>query len=420
MADILDYQAQHYLRKYIRRLEGDDYKQLKSILYCNQSVAPQIGAVFLLGDDKNHSMFHGHTTCKNPFCCPVCSSMMMEHYRERINAAIQILKPTHFGFMTTFTMPHYGFMGWRETMDILYEAHDYFRRKSFSKRCGHAYQDFNKLYPVEHSVKVCEFTWSKKNGAHPHFHCLWWIPRDKFDNDEILKWESELDSFWLKTLKRVAIRYWKQHNLHINGRESLEHLAHRLFFTSDQVKYAGGTIAFKISAKDGQIIEAVNGDYISGWGADNEMTGNYRKEASHEGHMTPYQMLVESFHDKELRDEYIKFCLAVTQKPVHHRVRFSTGKGLCKRIDAFLKEQKQRETKSLQKKSKWEVVTYFDENEWYLLCDLDDSMAPILSNILWYAAHRRDLLAEYLNSLGLEIHSNKHRSQSDIEKKYCG
>lgn len=421
MSDVLDYQAQHYLRKYIRSLEGEDYKQLKSILFCNQSVSPAVGAIFLMADDKEHSKFYGHNTCKNPFCCPVCSSVVMEHYRERISAAIDILKPTHFGFMVTFTMPHLAFMGWRESMDILYEAHSYFRMKSFKKGCGHTFHEFTKLYPVEHNVKVCEFTWSKKNGAHPHFHCIWWIPRDKFDNDNILNWEQDISDFWLKTLKRKAFQYWKKHNLHsdiLRENEPLENLANRLFVGSDRAKDNGLNCAFKISRdKDGSIKEVENGDYIAGWGADNELTGNYRKTASHEGHMTPYEMLVASFHDKELRDEYIKFCLAVTKKPVHHRVRFSFT-GISKRIDLYLKEKIQRETESLEKKSTWEVVTYFDENEWFLLCDLDDEYAPVLANILWFAAHRRDLLADYLKSLGLIFHSDKHRRQSEVEEAY--
>lgn len=418
MTDILDYQAQHYLRKYIRRLSGEQYRQLKSVLYCNENVNPAVGAVFVMANSDEQAHYHGHLTCKNTWCCPVCSALMMSHYRERIDAAIGILKPTHFGFMVTFTIPHLGFMGWRESLDILYDAHAYFRLKSFKKGCGHAYHEFNKLYPVEHSVKAGEFTWSKKNGAHPHFHAIWWIPRDKFSNDDIVNWEDELGAFWLKTVKRKAIEYWRKHNLHANilkSGETLEDLADRVFAGSDRCYKQ---LAFYMSKdENGNLIEAVSGDYIAGWGTDCELTGNRRKEASHEGHMTPHQMLVASYSDKELQREYIDFCLAVTQKPVRHRVRFSQS-GIVKRIDVYLKEQSQRESKILQKKSEWEVVTYFDENEWYALCDLDDSGAPVLANILWFAAHRRDLLADYLQSLGFEMHTGRHRRQCDVEESY--
>lgn len=417
MADILDYQAQHYLRKYIRRLHGDDYKQLKSILYCNQAVAPNVGAVYLLHDHEEHSMFYGRVTCKNPFCCPVCSSLVMEKYRERINAAIQVLKRTHFGFMVTLTMPHLGFMSWRETMDILYDAYNYFSKRQQSRGHGHALHEFHQEYPIDHNVRVCEFTWSKKNGAHPHFHAIWWIPRDKFDNDGILAFENKLDTFWLKTLKRKAIQYWQKNNLHTNllrENETLQDLANRLFRESDQIKYVGANVAFKISTDGaGHILEAANGDYISGWGADNELTGNYRKTATYEGHMTPYQILQASFHDDLLIQVYLDYCLAVTRKPVHHRVHFSHT-GIGKMIDAFLREQSLRETKSNVKKKRWEVVTYFDEDEWSQLCDLDDWVAPILANILWFGAYRRDLLSDYLKSLGID-HTRRRRPLISLE-----
>lgn len=419
MSEILDYQAQHHLRSYIRK--AGLHKELKNLLYCGQSITPRTGVVYVMADDEGHAHFHGAAFCKNPFCCPVCSAKMMEKYRERIAAAIKIMKPTHFGMLVTFALPHMGFMTWRETMDILYEAHTYFRKRSFTRSHGHDMHEFHKLYPVEHNVKVSEFTWSKKNGAHPHFHCIWWIPRDKFDNKAILDWELRLDAFWLKTTKRITLAYWKKNNLHqdiLCEGETLERLLERLYNNSRNAQERGDNYGLYFSKdKDGNLLEAENGDYIAGWGADNELTGNYQKKASHEGHMTPYQILLAAQHDKELRQVYLDYCLAVTRKPVHHRVRFSFT-GISKLIDAYLKEERVRESERLEKKSSWEVVTYFDEEQWYTLCDLDDLYAPILSNILWFAAYRRDLLVDYLRSLGVQYNFERHRRQHEVEEDY--
>lgn len=419
--DILDYHLQHHLRKYIRRAGDEHFKQLKNVLFCGQTISPTAGAVYLLANGENKSRYYGHTHCQNPWCCPVCSALLMEKYREKIALAIEVLHKEYFGFMVTFTIPHFKFMSWRETMDILYDTHAYFRLKNFNKKSGHAYHDFNKSYPVKHSVKVCEFTWNRKNGAHPHFHSIWWIPRDKFDNDGILALEEELSNFWLKTAKRKMIEYWKKHNLHydiLREGETLEDLAERVFLGAEMSKVTKSQSALFISKQDGKIIEVVNSDYISGWGSDREMTGNYRKEATCKSSMTPHQILQAAEHDPKMEAEYIKFCLAVTQKPVKHRVRFSNS-GITKLINDYRKTLNEVQTEHLEKKSTWEVVTYFDENEWFLLCDLDDEYAPVLANILWFAAHRRDLLADYLSSLGIEVHTCKHRRQKEIEALIC-
>jgi len=421
MADILDYHLQRHLRTLIRKAGDDVFKQLKNVLFCGQTISPTVGAVFLLADGQGHSKYHGHTHCQNPWCCPVCSAIVMEKYREKIALAIEVLHKNYFGFMVTFTIPHFRFMSWRETMDILYETHDYFRLKSFNKKSGHSYHEFNKLYPVEHSVKVCEFTWSRRNGAHPHFHAIWWIPRDKFNNDEILRWEEELGDFWVKTAKRKMIAYWKKHNLHydiLREGETLEDLADRVFLGVGMSKVTESQSALYISKHDGKITEVVSSDYIAGWGSDSELTGNYRREATCKSSMTPYQILQASEHDPKMAEEYMKFCLAVTQKPVHHRVRFSNS-GITKMVNDYRKTLTEVKTERLEKKSTWEVVTYFDEDEWFLLCDLDDEYAPVLANILWFAAHRRDLLADYLQSLGLTIHEHKHRRQREVEQEFC-
>lgn len=417
MADILDYHAQHHLRKIIKQANLD--RRLKNLYLCGQSVSAEVGVVYLMSDGE-HAHYHGHTTCKNPFACPVCSAKMMEKYRERINAAIKILKPTHFGFMVTLSVPHFNYMGWRETMDILYETHEYFRKRSYKRGHGHALDSFSKEFPIQHFVRAAEFTWSKKNGAHPHFHAIWWIPRDKFNNDEILKWEAKLDEFWIKTAKRKTLEYWKKNDLHsklLKEGETLEDLVERLYARCHYAQERGKNYGLYFSKdKDGNLIEAATGDYIAGWGTDNELTGNYQKKASHEGHMTPYEILQASEDDKSLVGVYLDYCLAVTRKPVHHRVRFSFT-GISKMIDAYLKEERVRETSRLEKKSTWEVVTYFDETEWYNLCDLDED-APVLSNILWLAIHARHLLAEYLASLGISIHEIPEHRYRQVRMYY--
>lgn len=410
MNDVLDYQAQHYLRSFIRDLPYEERKQLHNVSLCNQHVSRATGGdvYVLVNEELKRSRYYGLMRCKNTWCCPVCTALEMEKYRKYINAAIEMLCKTHFGFMVTLTIPHFKFMGWRETMDILYDTWKYFRLKSFNRDHGHVFHQFNQEVPTENWVRVGEFTWSEKNGAHPHFHCIWWTPRG--NEGKVLDWESRLNDFWLKQARRIAIKYWRKHKLHEDllnqgAWQTYEQLADTVFQSLKNNEQERGrswneAVHFSRDA-NGNLLEAKTGDYISGWGADNEVTGNCRKEASHSGHLTPYQILIKAQTDSRFRAIYMEFCLAVTRKPVHHRVNFSKNK-LFARVKEWLKNQPKEESDRLEKKSvnKWAVVCYFSEEQWYDILDLEDMTgSPITSNILYLASQSKEILLEYLDGM---------------------
>lgn len=392
MSDILDYHLQHVLHKMISDLPFHQRAQLKNILGCGQKIMYPgqggIPAVYLITNGEQ-SKFFGQAHCQNPFCCPVCSARVMEKNRARIASAIDMLKSEYFGFMVTFTIPHLRFMKCRETTDILYKTWSYFHQKNFKKTGWHVYQRFNADVPIAHWVRVCEYTYGEENGWHPHFHCVFWTKRE--NADKILNWQKELNEFWTAQAKRVTLKYWKENNLHSG--ENLETLCDRLFSKVNDVYPA-----FKISVnkETGKVAESLSSDYLTGWGVDREVTGNIRKEASHEGHYTPYQILSKAEFDHEFRNIYIDFCLSVTRKPVHHRLNFSKT-GIVKMIEEYQRVNGYTSA-IIQKKISWEVVACFDEKQWSKLLSLNES-SPVLSNILYLATYRRDLLEEYFEWL---------------------
>ena len=406
MSEVLDYQAQHYLRQWINGLPYEERKQLCNIHMCNQHAGAMAGRdVYLVADDDGHAKYYGLMTCKNTWCCPVCTALMMEKYRSYIASAIEMLGPTHFGFGVTLTIPHYKFMDWRETTDIIYATWRYFRLHNMKERSHHVFTEFYKEIPTENWVRVGEYTWSEKNGAHPHFHCIWWTPRGK--EKGVLDWESRLNDFWLKQAKRIAIKYWKRHKLHEDllsqGKwKTYEDLADTVFYVNGRDDCWNEAFHFSRD-KDGNLLEAKSSDYICGWGSDRELTGNIRKEASASGHYTPYQILQMGITNPKYRQVYLDFCLAVTRKPVHHRVNFSKN-GLFKRIKEYRKNRPE-ESERLEKKSlnRWEVVCYFTQDDWYSVLDLEDMTgSPITSDILYLASQNKEVLLEYLDRLGLK------------------
>lgn len=319
----------------------------------------------------------------------------MEEYRGKIAAGIDMMKERgHFGFMVTFTVPHLRFQSCREVTDILYDTWKYFRLKNFKKKF-HPYQLFIEDCEIKYWVRVCEYTWGA-NGWHPHFHCIFWAPNHA--RDRVLKWEAQLNEFWIRQAKRMAKKYWKAHDLYPN--KDHDDLADAIFEAADRRQDA-----VKISRDGDRVAESNSSDYISGWAADRELTGNVRKEASHEDHYTPYQILELAEFDNCFAQLYVDFCLAVTRKPVHHRVNFSKQDKFLTQIMTWrAARDKPTETVRLQKKRRFQVVTCFDAADWFTICYLD-RYAPVLSNILYLAADPslEDVLFEYLRSLGVKI-----------------
>lgn len=423
MADVLDYQAQHYLRRFIRRLGSDQQRQLKTLYYCGQKINLHYRdyldgkqrLAFLLTDNAGHARFHGESHCRNPWCCPVCSAKEMERYREKIASAIDMMKAKgYFGFMATFTVAHHFGMSFRMTADILYNTWSYFRKKNFNKKF-HPFQLFCEDTGMQDWVRVCESTFSRKSSWHPHFHCIFWVKRE--DAHKVLAWEAKLNEFWIKVAKRETLKYWQKCN-HMNFFKDENHKSEDAIKRIDTL-YGMSTekAIFFSKDKQGSLLEATSANYSTGWTMDREVTGNVRKQASHAQHETPYQILCRAMSgDVEAERIYMRYCLDVTRKPVHHRVNFSKN-GFSARVEKYHKAQLTRRSELLEKKSTWEVVAYFDEAQWYELSCLDRD-APVFANMLYLAAHYKYLLGDYLDSLGIKLMDYKPQEALELEDRF--
>ena len=405
---IIDYHLQHVLRRIIDNEPSETRRQLRNILKCGQRlIPPGVGSLpvvaVLRSDDKQSTLF-GHVHCKNPFCCPACSAKIMEGYRAKIASAIDMQEASgEWGFMATFTIPHISSMSCRETTDILYKTWQYFKCKNKSSHANstwvHPYRAFINETGVNSWVRVCEYTYGKANGWHPHFHCIFWVPKENFDT--VLDWEEKLCDFWLQQARRIAIKYWRDNKLHEN--QDLETFANLVFARTEEWKQA-----LKFSRDgNGKLLKATSANYMTGWTADRELTGNRKKEASHKNHYTPYQILEMAEFDKHWARVYIDFCLAVTRKPVHHRLN-SSKNGICKRLAEWQKTHDVT-SENVQKKNTWETVTFFYADDWYEIYS-KNRHAPVIANILYLAQNpeHEELLFNYIESLGIPPKRRSH------------
>ena len=396
---ILDYHLQHVLFRILDGESSDVKHRLRNIRQCGRRLvqhSTNLPVVAVMRSDDGHSALFGHAHCRNPLCCPVCSAKIMEQYRAKIASAIDMQENSGFvGFMATFTVPHLGFMSCRETTDILYATWKYFRMRlkaSKGRNWIHPYKRFTDATGVKSFVRVCEYTYGEKHGWHPHFHCIFWVPREHFD--DVLEWEHELCEFWIQQARRVTMKYWRTNNLH--GDQDLDKLLESVFAHADDWHQA----LYFSRDKNGKLLRAMSSDYITGWGSDREATGNCRKQASHAGHYTPYQILEMAERSPKWARVYIDFCLNVTRKPVHHRVNFSKD-GICKRIDAWIEQHGMVSGVEVKKKS-WAVVTYFNADEWCGIYSKNRTQ-PVIENILLLAKdpNNEQALFDYIESLGI-------------------
>lgn len=395
---VLDYHLQHILQRIINRESEATRFQLRNVAKCGKKILhPGVGSVdavyFLRREDGQASAF-GHAHCRNPFVCPVCSAKIMEETRSKIASAIDMQNANgQFGFMATFTIPHLRFMSCRETTDILYETWKYFRSriKSSHKNStwAHPFKTFCDETGMQSWVRVCEYTYGDKNGWHPHFHCIFWVPNDKADI--VLDYEKELCEFWIEQARRVTLKYWKANNLHSG--EDLSKLLNNVFKRAD---WWGQAIKFSRD-NNGKLLRAVSANYLAGWTSDKEATGNVRKQASHPNHYTPYQILEMAETDPKWAHKYIEFAMAVTTKPVHHRMNFSKD-GIYKRMLDWQAEHGYI-TVSEQKKSTWQCVGYIDEESWFKVC-LANRRVPAIANIMYLVGTGDiDAIVKYVQSL---------------------
>lgn len=400
--EVQNYHLQSWLKRKIKTLPIDQQIKLKNLAQCGRNVLPHNVAiqgqqgVFLLSNGTD-SKFFGHITCKNTWACPICTARVMEKRRQRIAAALDALGDKLFAFSVTFTIPHLRYQSCHEVTDILYQTWSRFNNCK-SQKGKRANDQFVKpvkefLSKIQHYVKVAEYTYGE-NGWHPHFHCIFWT--DFETAKSIIEYQPQLEKSWNNIFANVAQNYWKKNNLTRDINKFKNIFAHHNWKATHKLKYS--TSVFISTNEDGSLFRVKSSDYIAGWGGDSEATGNRLKKASHDGHLTQWQILELAEHNQKYADLYIEFCLEVSTH-VHKRTAFS--KNLKQIIDQHI--QKVGMESVLKKKSseEWKVLLWFTKEQWSELCT-KNLQYPILSNILFLATKAatnsdwRDTLENYV------------------------
>lgn len=389
--------------------EISDYKQLKAIktklsedvqkklffksLYLCGSKVPTIhgkAAVALVANNKT-ARFSGVSGCKSSWGCPVCTAKQMSKYAAKIACALEALKERgQSAAMITFTVPHTSGFTCEQTTEILYNVWKAFTvhgNKVLAGNPNDVFSNFCAEFQSSHRVRVAEYTWGLK-GWHPHFHCLFWFPANRIN--EILAWEQRLNERWLELCKRYTIR-----QLLIGYPETQRKTVRAQVETRVNIMYermdADNSKGVYISKSNNLVIVQKSSNYLCGWGANREVTGNVQAKASNPNHYTWQQILenainnelkpAEGSRKKEVRvgrgtgdgefwwSLYFEYMTA-TRKQRHARINFSVHSGLMKIIAAYKQTQAYKKIlkKNVMDQQKlfgvWRTVCWFTSAQW--------------------------------------------------------
>lgn len=379
-AFIVDTQLANFLRHELRTRSPEIQQQLKSVMHCGSRFVPvthmQQGVVLLSNGQK--STFSGIATCDNLFCCPYCQGRRMMIHHDRIKVALdEMHKLGYRAFMATFTFPHLRFLSCRDGVRVLAQM----KKNFLKKQKGTLNQNFLDHFGIKHYVWCAEFTHSKHNGWHPHYHTIFWV---KENFEQLGEWEEKLKIGWLKSAKNYMLQILPKWKVSIEKLFKLgNHQRGGVFFSKDL---------------QGNVREVTSGNYCLGWTTSKEVTQLEHKTAA-EGHYTTRQLLERGYQGhKESMNLYIEFCLAVKGvKPSIRRVQYSAG--LVKMIKSWQQQQKLR-TVAIKKKENFQPVLWFTPEQWRFV--YYETPTYTMANILYLARlPNLDLLFEFLDNMNI-------------------
>lgn len=362
-------------------------RKLKLLANCMTYGEPLRGVQVISNGQESRIL--GPRPCNHSWACPECTAKQMKKYSTRIAAAIDALAKKNYACtMFTLTVFHTTRQSCEDTYFLLRKAWEImdkqktWRRK---KKDGTYYvnsgiwSQFHNEFKFTHHVKTLEVTYGK-HGWHPHIHMLIWFK--KSDLQKLADWEEKLNQEWNRCIDKAAQILYKDNLEQYEIRKFLESKE-----TRDDYQHCGLHIS---KTEDGKIKRWSSGDYLCGWGGENELTGLGMKSARNDN-MTPFQILEKAYElettditqSNQLLELYLHFAWVVIKNRIS-RIAFSRT-GLKTIIDTHLQTE---EFRSIIKKKKstlglkpFKNIAWFTSKQWHDICCSDNEyLIPLIKH----------------------------------------
>ena len=195
--DYIDNQRQIRLQKLIANASIMRRIKFKVLGLCNTLPISSVDGVGVgvskHADGHAHSAFLGLAKCNNPWCCPICSAVIIRHKREQLTSIITRLKREKnlVPIMVTFTIPHNVTQSAKSVYNRLRDVRRYAKNgiRYFLRKNG--FTD-----GAQYSFQSTECKYSNHHGWHFHMHNLYWVKADRADDFMTDAVEAELTEIW--------------------------------------------------------------------------------------------------------------------------------------------------------------------------------------------------------------------------------
>ena len=422
-AYISDYRLKELWQEYIRNTPGDR-EFFKSQYGCGHGIVRiqrVTTGVAIMSNGEDSKLF-GVMTCNNAWSCPVCSAKVMARYAGQIACAIDLCDKwfNEYGFMMTFCVPHIAKYRCEQTYKILDQTWKlfYHHGNKVGSNRNDVFSQFNAEMNCVRRIRVCEFTWGR-NGWHPHFHCIFFVPKHKLQ--QVADWQQRFAERWLQCAKLASKKLFKQ--------TTMKHPEKFVDHVFNHAKQDATSMAHISMTETGKVARAMLSDYICGWGADKELTGNYRKEASHKGHYTPFQMIQMAYDAKQKNDPAAEKWLSLYReyaKTTFKKPRMRMTRGMQKLIEDW--RQTNDYIESLKKKfienqakgaaaKPWKMVIWFTSEQWYSILSSKIKVSDLL--VMAKDVDGKKIIEDFLLEHNIDVRGNpEHMQKQLIESLY--
>lgn len=385
------------LQKKLNSDAGTAFK-FKNITKCLKIVCRKQPGV-LIESNSETAKFTGLAHCGNSWLCPCCSAKVMAKQAKYIASALDVAKSQGLvAFMATFTIGHNYWLTADEVVSALYESWKLAYvccATSKSKLNSDPFYLFLKNCQVKHYIKVCEINFSYKKGWHPHFHVLFFVPKDKIS--ECLKYEVALGERWQEVCKMKLKQQIKKRTENQLQEEYIDNIY-------DKKDPSSVGVFFSKNQKN-QIIIQKSSSYITGWDLKSEITGStYKTETKSKSSITIPDLLERALKDD---DEYAwrKF-LELANAVYKKRARISWSHSKLKaqafeHLDEYEETFKKNSTQEV-KKQPLKPVGFIPYRAWLKISRMNN-FEDISFLILQFAKYSNgfDLICELLQSYDL-------------------
>lgn len=386
--------SNNLLRRRVQKKLNADMKlklYFKNISTCGTHPNETNGLVLARRTDGKDAKFIGLNHCGNAWLCPNCAPRAAEKTSRWIAGALEIAQQyKQKAFMVTLTIGHYRAVPLKLLIDALDRTFKCIFTQSKCKTAGYVkMREFYNNVPMKHYIKSTEITWSYQFGWHPHIHLLYFV--DSKDWNKILQWENTLNELWMFATKKYLTEEIEDADF-LSDESKAEMISE---VSKVYEKKLERTVGLHFSKdKNGNLIKQTSSSYITGWGANKELSDKEAKTCQMPGHFSIMQILQNAvFEDENKKDDtdelnfWWKLYFEIGYAVYKRKCRWAwSHTGLKKQamlwLETLTEEEYKKKFMQGAKPVEWQTVCYIPSELYERLCQIDNYYQEIEMKIL--------------------------------------